>query len=80
MVESFAADIDWLGPTFRRFFRFWITEGVAWGSAVICEALRFPSVGSSGSGGRRRAGFRGSTVEASALEGAVATSPVFFPL
>ena len=80
MVESFAADIDWLGPTFRRFFRFWITEGVAWGSVEICEALRFPSVGSSDSVGGRRAGFRGSTVEASTLEEVVATSPVFVAL
>ena len=44
-----AVDISCSGPTFRRFFRFWVTEDVASGSVVICEALRFPRVRSPGS-------------------------------
>jgi hypothetical protein len=77
VVELFAADIDWLGPTFRCLFRFWSTGGTSWVSVVICEALRFPSMRSSDSGGGRGAGFGGSTVGASVLEEVVATSPVF---
>lgn len=49
MVELSGADVDRSGATFRLFFRFWVTEGVASGSAVICEALRFPRVRSSDS-------------------------------
>lgn len=48
VVELSVADIAFPGPTLRRFFRFWDTEGVASGSGVICEAFRFPIVGSSG--------------------------------
>ena len=67
-----AIDISWLGPTFRRFFRFWLAGGVASGSTVICEALRFPRMGSSGP-----AGPGGSTVETFVLEEVVAPSLVF---
>ena len=73
-----AANVDWSGPAFRLFFRFWVTEGVAPGSAVICEALRLPRVGSSGSTGSRGAGFGGSTTGRFALEKVVATSTAFY--
>ena len=73
----FAAGVDWSCPAFRLFFRFWVTEGAAPGSVVICEALRFPRVGSSDSAGGRGARFWGSTTGMCVLEEVAAASPTF---
>ena len=78
VVELFAADTDGSGPTFRRFFRFWVTKGTASGSVVICEALRFPSVGSSSSAGGWGAGSGGRTTGMLVLIGLAATAPAFY--
>ena len=75
--ELSAADVDWSGPAFRLLFRFWVTEGVAPGSAVICEALRFPRVGSSDSTGSWGVWFGGGTTGTFVLEEVVATPTAF---
>lgn len=72
IAEVFTVDVDRLRPTLRRFSCFWPTEGTASESVVICEALRFPSVGSSDS-----AGFSGSTAGTFVLEELAVTSPAF---
>ena len=72
IAEVFTVDVDRLRPTLRRFFCSWLEEGMVSGSVVICEALRFPSVGSSDS-----AGFSGSTAGMFVLEELAVTSPAF---